>query len=289
MHNPKCWHNHTGPWLVLASWLNTMLSMVRAGTVPIRAQMPDGSGDPGPGYTLMNGVAVIDLAGPLMKFDSKFGGTNTVKARQAIRAAVADPQASSILLHVDSPGGSVAGTAELAADVKAADGVKPVHAHIDDLGASAAYWIASQARKITANAMAMVGSIGTLLVIEDTSKVMDAAGIKVHVLSTGPFKGAGTDGAPVTPDQLAYMQSLVDGMNAGFLTAVADGRQMDKKSLAAVADGRVWLAKEAKSLGLIDAVDSMDAVVGAMATKYAGRKGPRMARADTLIKLSEMS
>ena len=273
----------------MATWLNTMLSAVQAGTITPRAQMMDGGGDTGPGYTLINGVAVIDLAGPLMKFDSKFGGTNTVRARQALRAAVADPAASSILLHVDSPGGSVAGTAELAADVKSADGVKPVHAHIDDMGASAAYWIASQARKVTANAMAMVGSIGTLLVLEDTSQAMDAAGIKVHVLSTGAFKGAGADGAPVTPEQLAYMQSLVDGMNAGFLAAVGDGRQMDKKALANVADGRVWLAKEAKSLWLIDAVDSMDAVIGGMAARYTGRKGPRMARADTMIKLSEMS
>ena len=289
MHNQKCWHNHLGPWLVLATWFNSMLSAVKAGAINPRAIMGDTGSDVTPAYTVSNGVAVIDLSGPLMKVDSKFGGTNTVRARGAIRQAVADPNVSSILLHVDSPGGSVAGTAELAADVKAADALKPVHAHIDDLGASAAYWIASQARKVTANAMAMVGSIGTLLVLEDTSQVMDAAGIKVHVLSTGPFKGAGADGAPITPEQLAYMQSLVDGMNAGFLAAVGDGRQMDKKALAAVSDGRVWLAKEAKSLGLIDAVDSMDAVVGAMSTKYAGRKGPRMARADSLIKLSRMA
>src|SRR5581483_9650939 len=108
--------------------------------------------------------------GMLMKGQSSMGGTSTVMARRDIRQAVADQDVAGILLAIDSPGGTVAGTDDLAAEVRQARTSKPVWAAIDDLGASAAYWVASQTQRVTVNSpTALVGSIGTLQVIRDLS------------------------------------------------------------------------------------------------------------------------
>ena len=130
------------------------------------------------------------------------------------------------LLHIDSPGGHVAGTKELADDVAAVDQSKPVHAYLEDAGASAAYWIASQARSVTANAMAMVGSLGTFTVLYDLSKAAAMEGVQVRIVSTGERKGAAAPGTPVTDADVAEAQRLVDGFDAFFRAAVRDGLRL---------------------------------------------------------------
>jgi len=106
-------------------------------------------------------VALIELSGPLMKHQSSLGGTSTIDARRQVREATAAERIRAILLAIESPGGTIAGTAELADEVSKAATIKPVHAFIEDLGASAAYWVASQASWITVNASGLVGSIGS--------------------------------------------------------------------------------------------------------------------------------
>jgi ClpP class serine protease len=103
-------------------------------------------------------------------------------------------------LDIDSPGGTVAGTPELAAAVSALDQKKPVYAFSSGLMASAAYWIASQARAIYATPSAQVGSIGVVQAVVDRSAAINAAGIKVEVFSVGKYKAMGAPGTPLTDD-----------------------------------------------------------------------------------------
>jgi signal peptide peptidase SppA len=211
------------------------------------------------GYPVADGTAVIELCGPLMKHTSSLTeGSSTVEARRQIRAAVADPDVSSILLLIDSPGGTAAGTQELADDVAWAKSQKPTFAHIDDLGASAAYWIASQADKVFANETALVGSIGTFIVVYDMSEWAANEGIKVHVVRAGKFKGMGVAGTEVTDEQLEELQRIVDALNSHFIKAVARGRGFDSKTAKELADGRIHPASEAKQKKLIDGVQSLD-------------------------------
>jgi signal peptide peptidase SppA len=206
-------------------------------------------------------TAVVKLTGTLMKQQSSLGGNNTstIAARRAIRSAAADPNVSGILLAIDSPGGTVAGTADLAADVKAASRKKPVIAHIDDLGASAAYWIASQADAVYANTpTALVGSIGTVLSITDSSGAGEKSGVKTMTFATGPLKAAGYDGTPITDEQAAYFQGLVDSLQQEFDAAVQRGRRLSDTKLAAVKSGAVYPAAEAQPLGLIDGVQPLE-------------------------------
>jgi signal peptide peptidase SppA len=226
-------------------------------------------------------VATVQLAGPLMKaVGSMQSGTSTVQARRDLRQAAADPDVSAILLMVDSPGGTVAGTQDLAADVAAAAAKKPVWAFIDDLGASAAYWVASQATKVFANAgTAWVGSIGTLLVVYDVSGAAEEAGVKALVFGTGPLKGVATPGTVVTDDQQAYFKALVEDTQRSFDAAVAGGRGMTPDQLAAVKTGGAFLASDALRLNLIDGIQSIDQTLAQLAASTPAGASQQPARA----------
>lgn len=209
-------------------------------------------------------VAVLMLTGPLMKALSSAdeSGTSTIQLRRDIRKAANDPNVSAIVLAIDSPGGTVAGTADLAAEVVSAKQKKPVMAFIDDLGASAAYWIASQADAIYANnETALVGSIGTYSVVYDTSERAKQEGIKTMVFATGPLKGAGTPGMEVTEEQQAYFQKIVDTMQASFDAAVKNGRDYDDDDLMEAKTGGAFMASQAVEMGLIDGISSFESVV----------------------------
>lgn len=212
-----------------------------------------------------NGIAVIQLSGTLMKHVSSMThGTSLVLARRQVREAASDVRVAGILLVIDSPGGTVAGTADLAADIRAAGSKKPLFAYIEDVGASGAYWLASQAERVSASATSIVGSIGVFTVVEDSSAQAEADGVKVHVIRYGAMKGAGTPGTPVTDEQLAHLQERVDGFGEDFVAAIASGRKLSREAAAALADGRVHKAPAALKLRLIDAVESIDAALAAV-------------------------
>ncbi len=201
-------------------------------------------------------IARIQLTGLLMRGQSWWGGTSTLQAIKDIRSAAADSDVSGILLSIDSPGGSVAGTANLGDEIKAATRSKPVVAHIDTLGASAAYWAASQATRIVAeDRTALVGSIGTIWPLADTSAGEAAAGIVDVSKKTGPLKGIGY--GPITPEQQAHIQELVDKIQMNFDAAVKKGRGMNDKQLAAVRHGGVFTAEDALANGMIDAIQPL--------------------------------
>ena len=218
-------------------------------------------------------IAVIDLTGKLMKQQASMGGgTSTVQARREIRQAATDGNVAAILLRIDSPGGTAAGTQELANEIAAAGKQKPVWAYVDDMAASAAYWAASQADRIIANATAIVGSIGTYGVVQDLSGAAAMQGVKVHVVRAGAHKGAGTPGTEITAEQLQDMQRIVDGLNEHFLAGVRAGRGSKIANLEEIADGRAWLAADAKDMGLIDEIGSFDQAIAKLRTKASNRR-----------------
>ncbi len=217
-------------------------------------------------------IAFIPLLGTLMKQRSSTGGTSTIQARRDIRNAANDPNVSAILLGIDSPGGTVAGTQELADDVRSARRKKAVWAHVDDLTASAAYWVASQAEQIFANApTALVGSIGTILTVNDESGAAEQQGIKVRVFSTGPLKGAGIPGASMTEEQATYFQGIVDGLQVHFDAGVKRGRGMNDTQLKAVKTGGVFHASQAMEMKLIDGIRPLEKTIEALAASAKAR------------------
>jgi signal peptide peptidase SppA len=208
---------------------------------------------------IRDGVELIGIYGSLQKQQASLSrSTSTVMTRRKIRAAVRNPDVAAILLHVESPGGTAAGTKELADDVAAAAKQKPVWAFIEDLGASAAYWIASQATHVYANPTAIVGSIGTYGVVYDYSAMAAKEGIKVHVIRAGDFKGAFTPGTEVTAEQLTEQQKIVTELNEFFIRGVKAGRKLSLEAARQLADGRVHVGQAAVERQLIDGVQSLD-------------------------------
>jgi protease-4 len=213
-------------------------------------------------------IALVEMVGTMTKYGSSMGeGISTIGIRRAIRSAARDPEISGIMLRIDSPGGTVAGTKDLADEIANARQSKPVYAYIEDMGASGAYYVASQASKIYANDSALIGSIGTFAVLTDTSKMAEDMGVKVHVVRSGSFKGVGTPGTEITEEHIGEMQTIVDEFNSQFLQSVSKGRNLSIEKVEALADGRVHMAAKAKELMLIDSISSFEKAVNDMAAE----------------------
>lgn len=263
-----------GPWAMLPDQVMIMSEMIRgmditahlaSADIEARSRRDDDDESYGFYTELIEGIAHVRASGPLMKHMSSFSSsTSTVLMRRDIRKAAADPNVRGILLSLDSPGGTVAGTRELAQEVAAAAAVKPVHGFAEDMAASAAYWVISQTARLSSNATALVGSIGTYTVIHDLSAMAAQQGIKVHVVRAGDYKGAGTPGTEVTPAQIAEMQRTIDALNAHFLQGVETGRKMTSEMVKLLNDGRVHVGSAALDLKLIDAVGTYDDAVSAL-------------------------
>lgn len=211
-------------------------------------------------------VGVVDIKGVLLKRDGPllrsfgFNVTDFEEIARGIRAALADEQVEVIGLHIESPGGQAVGLKELADIIFNARSEKPVIAFLDDLAASAAFFLGSQASpgQVVSTHDALVASIGTFIAIDDWSKLFEEAGIKVHVIGSGPHKGVGTFGAEITDEQLAGLQKIVNGLAESFIEAVAQGRGMKVKAVAALATGNVFLGHDAIDMGLVDRVGTIE-------------------------------
>lgn len=231
-------------------------------------------------------VAYIPLVGAMTKYGDMLGFTASTQAfANAVRKAADDREISAIYLSIDSPGGEVAGMEDAIEAVRYASARKHVHAHIDDLGASAAYWVASQASVVTANSHAEVGSIGAYAVVYDVSEALANQGIKVHVIASGPEKGAGVEGSVVSEDMLDELQAYVDRVAARFVRDVAAGRNMDEERIGALASGATFPAEDALATGLIDSIASNRQALGMTLAEV--RKGQyRRARVGAKIALA---
>lgn len=210
------------------------------------------------GYITSDGIAVIESRGTMMKFSSSFSaGASTVRIRRSLREAKNDSRVRGILWVVDSPGGTVAGTAELADEVAAVNAVKPIWVYGEDLLASAAYWPSSQAKRIGAGRTALVGSCGSIMVLYDMSEMFAEAGVKPKVYKSGERKGSGTAGTEITEEDDKYFQLLIDETTTHFRNAVTVGRPRAKVE-SAFKEAGVYIAQDARERGLIDTVCSVE-------------------------------
>ena len=205
-------------------------------------------------------TATIPVGGVILRkvpeFFSFFGieATSTEEIDALIKMAMADDQVTDVRLEINSPGGTIAGVDELAATIRKARDTKPIKAVVQDLAASAAYWIASQATEIEASRTSFIGSIGVYRAIVDSSEAHENEGIKVHLIKSGEHKGAGMAGVKVTEAQIAVEQELIDQAAGMFVDAVATGRGVAPDKIQELATGRVWMGDEAKANGLIDTI-----------------------------------
>ena len=201
-----------------------------------------------PLLTIEDGIGVIAIEGPILRKPDLIarvflGATSSEEIGEALREAAGRNDIKAVFLNIDSPGGTVAGTPELAAAVASLNERKPVYAFSSGLMCSAAYWVASQARAIYATPSAQVGSIGVVQAVIDSSAAIDKAGIKVEVFSVGKYKAMGAPGTALTDDQRELIQSNLAEIAAEFHDAVLSrGRAIPAEAM----EGQTFSGKQAQ-------------------------------------------
>lgn len=200
-------------------------------------------------------IAVIPLQGVISGSSSgQSGPVSPEKYRELLQRAQDDEAVKAVVLRVDSPGGTVAASEEIATYVKELRKSKPVVVSVGDLDASGAYMISSQATKIVANPGSAVGSIGVILEVANASRLMDKVGLEFKVITAGKYKDAGSPYRAITPEETAMLQSQIDEIYAQFINIVAEGRKMPRSEVESLATGWAWSGTEAKKLGLVDEI-----------------------------------
>lgn len=222
--------------------------------------------------SISNGIATIDIVGPMTKQHHYPGRVTSTRAvRSALRLATENSDVSTIVLRLDTPGGSVDGLPLLADEVNRAKGTKQVIAQVDGMLASAGYYVGSQADTIHANSLDLIGSIGTRMMVYDYSGMFEQEGVKAIPIDTGEFKSAGAFGTELSEAQKTYFQSLVDQSFQDFKSRILAGRPAMAGTLEEVADGRVFKAEDAVNLGLIDRVMTLEDTLASIAPANQGR------------------
>jgi signal peptide peptidase SppA len=234
-----------------------------------QARFGNGSYEP---YAIMgDGIAVVQVEGSLAhktgNLDPSSGMTGYDGIRAKLEMAIKDPAVKGILMDVDSPGGEVSGAFDLA-DFIAGSKQKQIWAYANDLMASAAYLVGSQADKIFASQTASVGSIGVLVAHADYSKAMESEGVKVTLIHSGEHKVDGNPYAALPDGVKSDIQAEIDGLRDKFAASVSRGRKMDKQSILDT-EARVYPSAKASEIGLVDGVASFDEVIAAFSNEVA--------------------
>ncbi len=215
-------------------------------------------------YIIEDGIAVIPVYGVLTKranlLTAYSGGTSLEILRRDIEAAINDDEVEAVLLDVDSPGGSVDGTKEVADLIMAGRERKPVVAYINGMGASGAYWIASAASWVVAYDTAMVGSVGVVMTHVDYSGADQKNGIVRTEIYAGKYKRIASSTRPLTEEGREYLQGIVDTYYSIFVQAVAAQRGLTvEEVLERIADAREFIGTQALEAGAVDEVGDIAA------------------------------
>ena len=161
-------------------------------------------------------------------------------------------RAKAVIVHVDSPGGTTAGSEQLFDALRALQAKKPMVVVVDGLAASGAYIAAISADHIIAQDTSLVGSIGVLFQYPNFTQVLKTIGIQVEEIKSSPLKAAPNGFEPTSPEARAAINAIVVDSYAWFKGLVKDRRKMDDAQLGAVDDGRVFTGRQGVGLKLID-------------------------------------
>src|SRR5262245_6607843 len=200
-------------------------------------------------------IAVVYVEGVI--FDSKL-------VNEHLKMYADDSRVKAILVRMDTPGGGVAASQEIADQVKwlRKEKGKKVVISMGSVGASGGYYIACAADKIYANAGTITGSIGVIAEWVNYGNLLKWAQMQPEVIKSGEMKDVGSPTREITPKEREYLQGLINQMYEQFLGAVADGRkELTRDQIKRLADGRVYTGEQALREKLIDGLGNYDKVL----------------------------
>ncbi len=256
------------PWAILPDKMQEILSVLafraaghRFTPEEIEARIGEKNANGAP--MRAGGVAVIPIRGVIAHrmsgMDDMSGGTSAERISSMLKQVAADESIGTIVYDIDSPGGTVPGVQELASQMYEMRGKKAQIAQVNDLAASAAYWLASQADEIVSIPSGTAGSIGVFTVHQDLSEALAKEGIKVDVIRAGKYKVEGNPFEPLSDEGRAFIQARVDEAYSSFVKDVARGRGVNVSDVkGGYGQGRALSAKDALTAGLIDRIGTME-------------------------------
>jgi len=221
-----------------------------------------------------SGAAIIPVSGLIAKHSrmlngsSQPRGTSVELLNKQLNAALSDRAVDRIILQIESPGGSINGVADFAESVYRASFEKPVTAYVDDLCASAAYWIGSQANAMYVNQTGLVGSIGVYTLMLDSSERAATEGLKFIIVRSGANKGVGAAGIEISDENIAVIAQEIDDSFQIFKSTVLRGRTeagMAAELLDELADGRCFVGKAAVDNLLVDGIRTFGEILNEQA------------------------
>ena len=190
--------------------------------------------------------------------DGPITGSTRQRVLKALRE-VEEREFPALLLRIDSPGGTVGDSQEIhAALLRLREKGCRVVASFGNISASGGVYIGVAAESIVANPGTITGSIGVILRGNDLSKVFERIGIRFDTVKSGVYKDILSPDRPLSPEERALLQELIDSSYGQFVRVVAEGRSLTEETVRGFADGRVFSGEQAKSLGLVDELGDED-------------------------------
>ena len=205
-------------------------------------------------------VAILFADGEIVEGDGKseIASNHFVSLIDKLRK---DKTVKSVVLRVNSPGGSVVASEKIRTALKVLMEEKPVVASYANYAASGGYWISSGAQKIYSDATCLTGSIGVFSMIPELSKVTDKVGVNFVTIGSNKHSDMFSLMRPFDAEELAYMQAGVEDIYDSFVTLVSEGRSMEKQQVDDIAQGRVWTGTDAIGIGLVDEIGTLSDAV----------------------------
>jgi protease-4 len=210
-------------------------------------------------------IGVVPIEGTITSADDIIKQLRKFRKKSSIKA---------VLLRINSPGGAVAPAQEIYREIERTKAKKPVVASMETVGASAAYYVASNADRVVCSAGTITGSIGVIMFMAEVHKAINKIGVDVNVIKAGKYKDIGSGVRPMSEEERKLLESFAKQIHEQFIKDVAQGRKgkIEEDKLRSVCDGSFFTGEKAKELGLVDSLGNFyDAVE--VAAKLAGIKG----------------
>jgi protease-4 len=205
-----------------------------------------------------NQVGLVNIKGVIV--DSR----ETVKQLEEMAM---DPGIKGIIIRINSPGGAVAPSQEIYAEIKRITKIKPVYSSLGTVAASGGYYVACGSQRIYANPGTLTGSIGVIMQFTNWKKVLDKIGVGNEVIKSGTHKDIGSPLRPMTPEEKILLQEMINDVYNQFVVAVTESRDIPLDKLLSLADGRVFSGRQAFEYGLVDKLGSLQQAIRDLAKK----------------------
>jgi len=208
-------------------------------------------------------VAVLTIQDVIIDSDKYLESLNKIRKNNSVKALV---------VRINSPGGAVGPSQEIYSELQNIKKKFPVVASMGAVAASGGYYIACAADTIYANPGTITGSIGVIAQFLSYKDLLDWAKIDVKVIKSGKFKDVGSPFRTMNEEDIKYFQQLIDNVYDQFKSTVAVTRNLNKKEIDSIADGRVFSGEQAQDLNLVDELGNLNDAI-AFAAKQGGIDG----------------